>query len=485
MSDTSLAALARAAEGGRILGDPATPVAELAYRADAVSPGALFICVRGATVDGHDFAPQAVERGAAGLAVEHELGVSVPQLVVSDTRAAMPLLARAFFGDPSAELDVVGVTGTSGKTTTAFLVSAILEAAGRRPGLIGTIESRVGNERRPAVRTTPESVDLQRTLREMLEAGNRSCALEATSHGSELGRLDGVRFAALGFTNLGRDHLDFHGTTERYFEAKRRLFVRDPRPPAAVNVGDEWGRRLAAELRGQTELVTWGFADDADLRPDELELSAGGASFRAGGLEVHTRLRGRFNVENALCAIALARLAGVDDSAIVEGLSSVQGVPGRFEPVGEGQLFTVVVDYSHKPEALANVLATARELATGRVICVFGAGGDRDRTKRPVMGEIAARLADVAILTSDNPRSEDPQAIADEVAAGAPGELTVELDRRRAIAAAVELARPGDVVVIAGKGHEQGQEIAGRIHPFDDREVARDALQSLVSASER
>jgi UDP-N-acetylmuramoyl-L-alanyl-D-glutamate--2,6-diaminopimelate ligase len=236
-----------------------------------------------------------------------------------------------------------------------------------------------------------------------------------------------------------------------------------------VNVGDEWGRRLAGELRGRTELITYGFADDADLPP--------------GGLDTHSRLQGRFNVENALCAIALARLVGVEDHAIAEGLQAVAGVPGRFEPVDEGQPFSVVVDYSHKPEALENVLETARELATGRVICVFGAGGDRDRTKRPVMGEIAARLADVAILTSDNPRSEDPQAIADEVVAGAPGALTVELDRRRAIEAAVELARPGDVIVIAGKGHEQGQEIGGQIQPFDDREVARDALRKLGAAA--
>src|SRR3954469_831544 len=241
MSDTPLAALAAAADAS-VVGDPATPIAELAYRADAVTPGALFIAVRGASADGHEFAPEAVERGAAALAVDHELASAVPQLVVQDTRAAMPLLARAFFGDPSAELDVVGVTGTSGKTTTTFLVSAILDAAGRRPGLLGTIESRVGSERRPAVRTTPESVDLQRTLREMLEAGNRSCALEATSHGSELGRLDGVRFAALGFTNLGRDHLDFHGTTERYFEAKRRLLLRAPAPPPRST----WGTSGAA-----------------------------------------------------------------------------------------------------------------------------------------------------------------------------------------------------------------------------------------------
>jgi UDP-N-acetylmuramoyl-L-alanyl-D-glutamate--2,6-diaminopimelate ligase len=395
------------------------------------------------------------------------------QLVVADTRAAMAKLAVAFFGDPSAELDVVGVTGTSGKTTTTFLVHAILAAAGRKPGLLGTIESRVGGERRPAVRTTPESVDLQRTLRDMVDAGNRSCALEATSHGSELRRLDGVRFAALGFTNLQQEHLDFHGTMERYFAAKRRLF--DSRPPAAVGIDDEWGRRLAAEI----DAVTYGFADDAELRPERLDLSAAGARFRAGGLDVETRLRGRFNVQNALGAIALARLVGVEDAHIAAGLASVEGVPGRFETVDEGQPFAVVVDYSHKPDALANVLRTARDLAEGRVICVFGAGGDRDRVKRPAMGRIAADLADAAILTSDNPRSEDPAAIAAEVEAGAPGELIVELDRRAAITRAVELARAGDVVVIAGKGHEQGQEIAGRILPFDDREVAREVLRRL------
>ena len=467
-----------AAASGRVVG-ASTPVADLAYRAQDATPGSLFVCLRGATADGHDFAAEALDRGAVALAVDHELDLAAPQIVVPDTRVAMAQLAVSFFADPSAELDVVGVTGTSGKTTTTFLTHAILEAAGRRPGLLGTIESRVGDERVPAVRTTPESADIQRTLRAMVDAGNRSVAMEATSHGSEQHRLDGVRFAALAFTNLGQDHLDFHGTIERYFEAKRRLF--DAGAPAAVNVGDEWGRRLAAGLPASM-LLTFGFADHADLRPERLELTAAGAAFTAGGLEIRTRLRGRFNVENALAAIALARLVGVEDDAIVAGLAGVDGVPGRFEAVEEGQPFTVVVDYSHKPDALANVLETARALATGRVICVFGAGGDRDRAKRPVMGRIAADLADVAILTSDNPRSEDPGAIADEVASGTgPGELDLILDRREAIRRAVEVAAPGDVVVIAGKGHEQGQETAGRIEPFDDREVAREAIRALVT----
>jgi UDP-N-acetylmuramoyl-L-alanyl-D-glutamate--2,6-diaminopimelate ligase len=310
----------------------------------------------------------------------------------------------------------------------------------------------------------------------MLDAGDRSCALEATSHGSELGRLAGVRLAALGFTNLSEEHLDFHGTMERYFAAKRRLFVGPEPPPAAVNVGDAYGRKLAEELRalGRAPVLTFGLADDAEIRPEELEVGR----FRAGGIELETRLRGRFNVENILGAVALALLLDLPDEAIAEGVAGVEGVPGRFETVEEGQPFTVVVDYSHKPGALENVLRTARELATGRVICVFGCGGDRDRGKRPVMGRIAADLADLAIVTSDNPRSEEPAAIIEEVVAGAPDRLEVEPDRGAAIARAVETAEPGDVVVIAGKGHEQGQEIGGRILPFDDREVAREALRA-------
>jgi UDP-N-acetylmuramoyl-L-alanyl-D-glutamate--2,6-diaminopimelate ligase len=352
------------------------------------------------------------------------------------------------------------VTGTNGKTTTAHLLHAILTAAGRRPGLLGTVETRVGDERRPAVRTTAEAIDLQRTFREMLDAGNRSCAMEATSHGSELGRLDGVRFAVLVFTNLTQDHLDFHGTMERYFEAKRQLF--GPDVPAAVNVDDEHGRRLAAEL---PDAVTFGVADDADVRADVLE-----------GVEL--KLRGRFNVQNALGALAAADLLGIDRATAAAGLESVTAVPGRFEEVDEGQPFTVLVDYAHTPDALANVLRTARDLG-GRVLCVFGAGGDRDREKRPQMGRTATELADLAIVTSDNPRSEQPEAIIEEIVGGTTGDVLVEPDRRRAIERALEEARPGDVVVIAGKGHEQGQEFADRTLAFDDREVAREALRRL------
>ncbi|HVP74846.1 MAG TPA: UDP-N-acetylmuramoyl-L-alanyl-D-glutamate--2,6-diaminopimelate ligase [Gaiellaceae bacterium] len=445
-----------------VVGRAPVEVRDLAYDARAVTPGALFFCVPGARADGHDFAPDAVERGAAALVVERPLELAVPQVVVRDARASMAVAADEFFGRPTQELAVVGVTGTSGKTTTAFLLYAILAAAGRRPGLLGTVEARVGGERRGVVRTTPEAIDLQRTFREMLDAGDRSCAMEASSHASQLHRLDRVRFAALVFTNLSQDHLDFHGDMESYFEAKRRLFVTGS-PPAAVNVGDEYGRRLAAEL---PDALTFGFAPDAAIGPAALE-----------GVEL--KLRGRFNVENALAALAAARLLGIDDAAIARGLESVRGVPGRFESVEEGQPFTVVVDYAHKPDALENVLRAARELARGRVICVVGAGGDRDRGKRPLMGRLASELADVAIVTSDNPRSEDPQAIIDEIVAGAVGEVEVEPDRAAAIARAVELAREGDVVLIAGKGAEQGQQLADRTIPFDDREAAREALRTL------
>jgi UDP-N-acetylmuramoyl-L-alanyl-D-glutamate--2,6-diaminopimelate ligase len=459
-------------------------ISDLAYDTHTVVTGALFFCVPGERHDGHGFAREAVRRGAAALVVERPLELDVPQLVVRDSRAAMAQAAVAFFADPTRELDVAGVTGTTGKTTTAYLVHSILAAAGRRPGLLGTIESRIGGERKQAIRTTPEAIELQRAFRQMLDAGDRSAVLEATSHGSELGRLDGVRFAALAFTNLGQDHLDFHGTLERYFDAKRRLFVEGERPPAAVNVGDVHGRRLAEELRalGHGTLLTFGLADDADLRADGLELDASGARFRAGGLELETSLRGRFNVENVLAAVALARLLAVGDEAIATGVAELRGVPGRFEPVDEGQPFTLVVDYSHKPDALENVLRTARDLARNRVVCVFGCGGDRDRGKRPLMGRIASELADVAIVTSDNPRSEDPDAIIAEVLEGVAAPVDVEPDRAAAIERAVGLAEPGDVVVIAGKGHEQGQEFADRTLPFDDREVAREALRRLGAA---
>ena len=439
-------------------GEP-VEVLDLAYDARAVAPGSLFFCVPGSRADGHDFAPQAVESGAVALVVERPLdGLDVPQVVVPDARAAMAPAADVFFCEPTRELEIAAVTGTSGKTTTSFLLFAILAAAGRRPGLLGTIEARVGGERRGVSRTTPEAIDLQRLFREMLDAGDRTCAMEASSHASALHRLDGVRFRTLVFTNLSQDHLDFHGDMESYFQAKRRLFLAEPRPIAIVNTGDEHGRRLAAEL------------------PDAITFSADDPSALAG---IDLKLRGRFNVENALGALHAARALGIDDAAIARGIASVRGVPGRFEAVDEGQPFHVVVDYAHKPGALENVLRAARDLAGGhRVICVVGAGGDRDRGKRPLMGKIASELADVTIVTSDNPRTEDPETIVTEIVVGTDGPVEVELDRAAAIARALELASDGDVVLIAGKGAEQGQEYADRTIPFDDRDAAREALRA-------
>jgi UDP-N-acetylmuramoyl-L-alanyl-D-glutamate--2,6-diaminopimelate ligase len=448
-----------------VLGRQSVDVRDLAYDARAVR---------------HDFAAEAVANGAIALVVERDVGLEVPQLVVSDARASMAVAADAFFGEPTKELEVAGVTGTNGKTTTAFLLHAILAAAGRRPGLLGTVESRVGGNVRPVVRTTPEAIDLQRTFREMLDAGDRSVAMEASSHAAALRRLDRVRFDVLAFTNLSQDHLDFHGSMEDYYAAKRRLFMGAAPPPAAVNVGDEWGRRLADELAdaARAPLVTYGVADDADIRPDDLALDGAGARFRAGGIELRTSLRGRFNVENVLGAVAAGQLLDVDDEAIAAGVAAVTGVPGRFEAIDEGQPFTVLVDYAHTPDSLDNVLRTARDFADGRVLVVFGAGGDRDRGKRPLMGRVAAELADVVLVTSDNPRSEEPVAIIQDILQGAGLEVEIDPDRRSAIRRAVSLAEPGDVVVIAGKGHEQGQEIGAEKLPFDDREVAREALRS-------
>jgi UDP-N-acetylmuramoyl-L-alanyl-D-glutamate--2,6-diaminopimelate ligase len=480
-----LDALIQAVAPSTVLGRTDVEIADLAYDTRRVVPGALFFCVPGSRHDGHDLATDVVSGGAVALVVERPLDVAVPQLVVSDSRAAMAVAADVFFGEPTRALEVAGVTGTSGKTTTTFLLRSILEAAGRRPGLVGTVEWIVAGERRDAPFTTPEAIELQRLFREMVDRGDRSVAMEASSHGAALRRLDRVRFDVLVFTNLSQDHLDLHGTMGEYFQAKRRLFTGAQPPPAAVNVGDPWGRQLAGDLEDthRAPLVTFGLRDDAQVRPEGLEVTPSGSRFRAAEIPLQTPLRGVFNVENVLGAVAAALLLDVEEEAIAAGIAAVTGVPGRFEVVDEGQAFTVVVDYSHKPGPLESVLDEARRLAEGRVIVVFGAGGDRDREKRPLMGRIAAERADIAIVTSDNPRSEDPLSIIEDVLRGAGLDVEVDPDRRSAIRRAVEVAQPGDVVVIAGKGHEQGQEIAGVVHPFDDRAVAREALREAGAAA--
>jgi UDP-N-acetylmuramoyl-L-alanyl-D-glutamate--2,6-diaminopimelate ligase len=426
---------------------PSVEIRDLAYDTRAVSPGALFFCIPGANVDGHDLASEAVLKGAVAVVAERRVEAAVPQLLVDSVRQAMPTAANLFFGNPSHELEVAAVTGTNGKTTTAFMLESILRGAGRRPGLLTNIERRVGGKTLPIGLNTPESIDLQRLLRAMVDSGDRSCAMEATSIASAKGRLDGTRFAVLVFTNLTQDHLDFHGTMEEYFAAKRALFEQAER--AVVNVGDPWGQRLAAELpRART------FTPNDDLNGIDLQL------------------RGRFNRANALGAVWAARELGIEEPAIRAGIESLAGVPGRFESVDAGQPFSVIVDYAHTPDSLENVLRAARELG-GRLTVVFGAGGDRDREKRPLMGRIAAELADRAIVTTDNPRTEDPAAIAADVAGG---KLEIVLDRREAIESALGSARAGDVVVIAGKGADTEMELADRRIPFDDRVVAREAL---------
>ncbi|HEV3285012.1 MAG TPA: UDP-N-acetylmuramoyl-L-alanyl-D-glutamate--2,6-diaminopimelate ligase [Solirubrobacteraceae bacterium] len=495
------------------LGEPAasTEILGLAYDSRTVVAGDLFFCVSGFRSDGHDYAPGAVERGAAALVVERPLGLGVPELLVPSARSAMAPLAARFYGDPTSELAVFGVTGTNGKTTTAYLMRALLEAAGTQCGLLGTVKSVVGGRELSVQRTTPEAIDLQADFRAMLDGGDRACAIEVSSHALALGRADHVRFAAAIFTNLSRDHLDFHDTLEDYFEAKRRLFVPDSAagPPAAVsvvNVDDEHGRRLAQELEGA---VTFAVGTAADYNVAGLRCDLQGCRFTlrtpAGEREVALPMPGHFNVANALGAIAAVHaVAGADLDVLVAALERGVRVPGRFEPVEEGQEFAVLVDYAHTPDSLENVLRAARELVRspaggeGRVICVFGAGGDRDRGKRPLMGEIAARIAEIVIVTSDNPRSEDPEAIIAEIMAGVeldPSDGGCEAarvraiaDRAEAIAQGVAAAGPGDVLVIAGKGHEQGQEFADGLKvPFDDATVARDALRArrLASGADR
>jgi UDP-N-acetylmuramoyl-L-alanyl-D-glutamate--2,6-diaminopimelate ligase len=469
---------------GDAAGDP--EIAGLAYDSREVTPGTLFFCVPGEHSDGHDFAARAVAAGAVALVVERPLGLGVPELQVVSVRAAMGPLAARFYGDPSAKLRVVGVTGTNGKTTTAFLVRALLEAAGERCGLLGTVTSVVGGIERPVTRTTPEAIEVQRALRAMFDGGERACAMEVSSHALQLGRVAGTGFAAAIFTNLTQDHLDFHATMEDYFQAKRRLFVPDDpayRPAhAVINVDDPYGRLLALEL---PDALTFALDAPADYRAHGVRVGFDGCRFeldaRGEARSVSLPLPGRFNVANALAALAAAHTLGGDLDVLVAALEAPVRVPGRFEPVQEGQDFAVLVDYAHTPDSLENLLGAARELARGRVLCVFGAGGDRDRGKRPLMGAIAARMADVALITSDNPRSEPPEAIVAEVLAGVEGAGTVltEVDRRVAIAQAIALAASGDVVVIAGKGHEQGQEFAGgRKLPFDDVTVAREALRA-------
>ena len=451
----------------------ATDVTAVVHDSRAVVPGALFCCVTGASVDGHDRAPEAVAEGAVALLCERHVDVPVPQVRVRDVRGAMGHAAAALHGHPSRHLPVVGVTGTNGKTTTTHLLAAILEADGRPTGVIGNLNALPGGPP-----NTPEGPELQARLAALRDGGARAVAMEVSSHALAQGRVAGTRFAVGVFTNLSPDHLDHHGTMEAYFAAKARLFEPALSDAAVVNVDDPHGRLLRDAAVVPT--VPYSLADASDVVAD---LSGTTCTWR--GRRLRIPLPGTFNVANALAAATTAAHLGVAVDTVADGLASARPVPGRFEVVAPDAAVGVVVDYAHTPDGLQQVLQTVRSLAgPGRVAVVFGCGGDRDRSKRPVMGAIAARLADTVVVTSDNPRSEDPTAIIDEVAAGAaavPGSARVrrEPDRRAAIAAALEASGPGDVVVVAGKGHETTQVLAGGEVAFDDRVVVEELLASL------
>ena len=490
-SSVPLERLARAAHDyvDHVVGDESIAITDVVYDARAVTPGALFCAIPGQVTDGHLFIPDALERGAAALMVARDADAPVPQVVVSEPRKAMALAAAEFAGRPADQMMVLGVTGTNGKTTTAYLVASVLQKAGQKAGLIGTIETRIGDRARPGVRTTPESVDLQKLLAEMREAHVTAVAMEVTSHGLVLGRVEGIRFAAAGFTNLSQDHLDFHTTMDDYFAAKSSLFDPARARAGAINIDDPYGEKLFANAA--VPCIAFGLSPEADVRATDIELGATSTSFTLvlprSSAVVTNPLVGHFNVTNCLAAAAIALQAGLEPDAIVSGLNEAPPIPGRFESIDRGQPFTVVVDYAHTPDSLDNVLAAARPLADlhdGRVLVAFGCGGDRDRAKRPLMGTAAARRADIVVVTSDNPRSEDPDAIIGEIiegviAARSNGPDHVDADRRSAIEWVLRAARPGDIVVIAGKGHETGQTFADETIPFDDRVVAGELLERL------
>ena len=462
----------------------------IAYDSRRVSPGMVFVAVQGMKTDGIQFVAQAISAGAAAIVAEQPAPNPsvVPWVVVTSARLALALLAAEFFEHPGRAMRVVGITGTNGKTTTGYLTAAIFDAAGMRCGLMGTVTYRIGSRSLDATRTTPEAPELQSFMRRMVTEGCTACVMEVSSHALSLRRVDGIQFAARVFTNLTRDHLDFHSDMEDYFAAKRRLFEMPPaEAPSIINVDDP---RAPALIDVSQHPVTYGINKAADVTPGPLSFSLQGLEFDArlpqGTVRVRSRLVGRPNVYNILAAVATASSLDVPIAAIEKGIRQLPGVPGRFELAStRDDDVTVIVDYAHTDDALRNLLETARPLAERRLITVFGAGGDRDRTKRPLMGMVAARLSDVVVITSDNPRGEDPQRIIDEVKRGADAEtrqssanvLTI-VDRHDAILQAIAAAAKGDVVLIAGKGHEKYQEIAGRTQPFDDVAVAREGLEA-------
>jgi len=488
-----LGELAESLAGAELHGDPSVEIAKVTHDSRACDEGCLFVAIRGLAADGNDFVAAARGKGAAAVVSEEPPREDVPWLRVPDAREALALFSADVLGHPGRRLDLVGVTGTNGKTTTAYMIDSALREAGDTVGLMGTVEYRIGDRVAEAVRTTPEASDLQSYLRQMADGGCRRAVLEVSSHSLALKRVHGLEFAVAVFTNLSRDHLDFHGDMDSYFAAKRLLFDSLLREDgrAVINVDDDRGAELA---RTTTRAVsTCSLSPGADFTAEDVRLSLDGTRFRAripaGVFEVQTPLLGRFNVLNALCAFGTGLALGLPPDAVQRGIASLKGVPGRIERVDVGQDFTVLVDYAHTDDALKNLLESVRELQPRRLVTVFGCGGDRDRTKRPLMGAVAARLSDVVILTSDNPRSEPPEAIIDDIRRGIPpghpDETQVIADRREAIARALELGREGVVIVIAGKGHETYQVLRDRKVPFDDRQMVRDMLARPAGAGRK
>jgi UDP-N-acetylmuramoyl-L-alanyl-D-glutamate--2,6-diaminopimelate ligase len=472
-----LASATAAVVGAEIRGDGTVTVSDVAYDSRLARPGCLFCCIPGATVDGHDFAAAAAESGAAALVVERWLDdLDLPQVRAPSVREAMGPMSAVVFGRPAEDLTMAAVTGTNGKTTCTYLFESVFRAAGLVPGVIGTTGARIDGHPAPIALTTPEAPDLQYLLARMRSRDVTAVAMEASSHALEQHRVGGIVFDVAVFTNLSQDHLDYHPSMGEYFDAKAALFTPEAARHGVVNADDP----RAAELLERSTIPTSTFGlGGGDLRATEIEVTPDGLSFRAGGIPFRSSLRGRFNVWNCLAVISACRMLGIGDDAIAEGIASLAGVPGRMEPIDAGQEFLVMVDYAHTPESILAVLQAARPLSSGRVIVVFGSGGDRDREKRPSMGAAATAEADLSVITSDNPRSEDPMSIIAAVESGArggDGAYVVEPDRRAAIRFAIHAAKRGDVVVIAGRGHETHQELADDSVPFDDREVAREEL---------
>lgn len=477
-------------EKHKIIGSNNVEVTGLTYDSRKVKNGDLFFCVKGFKVDGHDFAKKAEDMGAVAVVVEDiQDNIEIAQVAVEDVRKAMAQISSAYYGSPTKKLTLIGVTGTNGKTTTSFMIESILKAAGLKTGLLGTVEYRIGEKRVPVDRTTPESLDLQSLFADMVDEGVEAAVIEVSSHAIDLLRVDACDFDVVVFTNLSQDHLDYHGTIDEYFGVKKRIFESTINCATAqiINIDDEYGRLLIKEgisrqYRYSTKDRVEVYADNIKLRPDGTDVRI---SYPGGEVDVKLALPGMYNVLNALAAAGVAAALNIDGEKTKEGLEALSSVPGRFERVDKGQEYTVVVDYAHTPDSLEKVLSAARQITEGRLITVFGCGGDRDKGKRPLMGKIAAEISDYTIVTSDNPRSEEPNSIIMEIIDGIKEienpQFEVEEDRELAIKKALEMAKPGDFVVIAGKGHEAGQEIAGKKLPFDDVQVASELIKEIMT----